>query len=113
MPLLAVDGVMLGLIRQMDVANRRANRVMPENSLRLGELDARLDEVRDIGVAPMPSPEQCRVRAFGLSGQTGWRRSTRHGSILLPGRYVPMECLGLHCGAQEGNRTPTPCGGRT
>ena len=34
---------MLGLIRQMGVANRRENRVMAENSLNLGELDARLD----------------------------------------------------------------------
>ena len=41
---------MLGLIRQMGVANRRENRVMAENALNLGELDARLDEVRGIGV---------------------------------------------------------------
>jgi hypothetical protein len=47
---------MLGLIRQMGVANRRENRVMPENSLNLGEVDAGLDQVRGIGMTPM-SPE--------------------------------------------------------
>jgi len=41
---------MLGLIRQMGVANRRENRVMPENSLNLGELDAGLDQVSGIGM---------------------------------------------------------------
>lgn len=46
---------MPGLIRQMGVANRRENRLMAENTLHLGELDARLDQVRGIGVPPMPS----------------------------------------------------------
>ena len=42
---------MLGLIRQMGVANRRENRVMAENALNLSELDARFDQVRGIGMA--------------------------------------------------------------
>ncbi len=42
---------MPGLIRQMGVANRRENRVMPENALNLGDLDTGLDQVRGIGVA--------------------------------------------------------------
>jgi hypothetical protein len=46
---------MPGLIRQMGVANGRENRVMAENALHLGELDAGLDQVRGISVAPMPS----------------------------------------------------------
>ena len=41
---------MPGLIRQMGVANRRENRLMAENTLHLGELDAGLDQVRGIGV---------------------------------------------------------------
>ena len=41
---------MLGVIRQMGVANRRENRVMAENSLNLGELNAGLDQMRGIGV---------------------------------------------------------------
>ena len=51
MPLLAVDRVMPASIRQMGVANRRESRVMAENVLHLGEFDARLDEVRGLGVA--------------------------------------------------------------
>ena len=42
---------MLGLIRQMGVANRRENRVMPENLLDLDEVDAGLDQVSGIGMA--------------------------------------------------------------
>ena len=41
---------MLGLIRQMGVANRRENRVMPENSLHLGEVDTGLYQVSGIGM---------------------------------------------------------------
>ena len=39
---------MLGLIRQMGVANRRENRVMAENLLDLDELDTGLDQVSGI-----------------------------------------------------------------
>ena len=45
---------MLGLIRQMRVANGGENRVMPEDSLDLDEVDAGLDQVSGIGVPPMP-----------------------------------------------------------
>ena len=41
---------MLGLIRQMRIANRGENRVMPEDSLDLDEVDAGLDQVSGIGV---------------------------------------------------------------
>ena len=42
---------MLGLIRQMGVANGGENRVMAKNLLDLDELDAGLDQVSGIGVA--------------------------------------------------------------
>lgn len=42
---------MPGLIRQMRIANRSENRVMPENLLDLDELDAGLDQVSGIGMA--------------------------------------------------------------
>ena len=50
----AFDGVMLGLVGQVGIADGGENRVVAEKLLYLDQIDPGLDQVGGVAVAPMP-----------------------------------------------------------